>query len=307
MVSKAASPVRENFENGPDTPHILIVEDQPNTADMLTSYFEALGYGVSAVGWGKDAVAFVEHTLPDLVMLDIRLPDIDGYEVCRYLRSHRRTKYIPIIFLTEKKRRTDRLQGLELGAVDYITKPFDVQELRLRVRNVLRRSGTKHQTHPVTGLPTVPLSDDRLYELLDKPDWAILSVGLCGLQRFSETYGFVARDDVMRSVALILTHISEEYQSAESFVGHFNAATDLFIIMAPDRVEEAQQALESRLSEAISFFYPYADRQKGSKEDLPLCVEMGILRSSTQSYNNLGELKQAIAEARKGHVTLDNQ
>jgi PleD family two-component response regulator len=305
MVSNAATSVRK--ESDLTSPHILVVEDQPNTADMLTSYFQALGYEVSAVGWGEDALEFVEHTLPDLVVLDIRLPDIDGYEVCRYLRSHRRTKYVPIIFLTEKKGRTDKLQGLELGAVDYITKPFDVQELRLRVRNVLRRSGAKQKNHPITGLPTVPLSDERLHELLDKTDWSILSVGLCGLQRFSETYGFVARDDVMRSIALILTHISEEYQSSESFVGHFDATTDLFIIIAPDYAEQARHALENRLNEAISFFYPYADRQDHNGDNLPLCVEMGILTSSKQSYNSLRDLKKALVDVRKAQITLDNQ
>ena len=73
-----------------EVPHILIVEDQANTAEMLTSYFEAQGYEVTSVGWGNDALTFIEKTVPDLIMLDIRLPDIDGYEVCRRLRAHRR-------------------------------------------------------------------------------------------------------------------------------------------------------------------------------------------------------------------------
>jgi DNA-binding response OmpR family regulator len=118
-------------------PHILIVEDQANTAEMLTTYLRGQGYEVTAVGWGRDALAFVEGTIPDLVLLDIRLPDIDGYEVCRRLRIRQRTKNIPVIFLTERREREDKLMGLATGAVDYITKPFDVQELRLRVQNVL--------------------------------------------------------------------------------------------------------------------------------------------------------------------------
>ena len=104
-------------------PHILIVEDQPNTAEMLTSYFKAQGYEVTSVGWGKDALEFIERQVPDLVMLDIRLPDLDGYQVCRHLREHRRTEHVPVIFLTERRGRGDVLAGLELGAVDYIAKP----------------------------------------------------------------------------------------------------------------------------------------------------------------------------------------
>ena len=86
-------------------PHILIVEDQPNTAEMLTSYFKAQGYEVTSVGWGKDALEFIERQVPDLVMLDIRLPDLDGYEVCRHLRENRRTEQVPVIFLTERRGR----------------------------------------------------------------------------------------------------------------------------------------------------------------------------------------------------------
>ena len=100
---------------------------------------------------------------PDLVILDIRLPDIDGFEVARRLRNNQRTQDIPIIFLDRKTRaRADRMQGLELGADDYITKPFDIQELRLRVRNSLRRTAPSSLTNPVTGLPEGSLVDERL-------------------------------------------------------------------------------------------------------------------------------------------------
>jgi PleD family two-component response regulator len=284
-----------------EAPHILIVEDQPSTAEMLTSYFESQGYKVDSVGWGEDALAFVEKTLPDLVVLDIRLPDIDGYEVCRRLRTHRRTKYVPIIFLTEKGERGDKLMGLELGAVDYITKPFDVQELRLRVRNVLRRSNMERLSHPITGLPTSPLSDERLRELLSYPNWTVLSVGLRGLKRFSEAYGFVARDDVVRAVALILSHIVKD-QAPGAFVGHLNDA-DIFVVIAPDRVERVQQALKTRLNEAMSFFYPYADRKAKQGEtdaELPhLVVTMGVLTSSMRSFGDLESLRQALVEVQK--------
>ena len=113
-----------------ETPtRILIVEDDLDVADMLYAYFNVQGYDVQIANWGEDAVDICHANLPRLVILDIRLPDIDGFEVARRLRHNRRTANVPIIFLTEKRGRSDRLQGLELGADDYITKPFDVQEL----------------------------------------------------------------------------------------------------------------------------------------------------------------------------------
>ena len=280
-------------------PHILIVEDQANTADMLTSYFEAQGYKVTSVGWGKDALAFIEKTIPDLVVLDVRLPDIDGYEVCRHLHAHRRTEHVPVIFLTERRERKDRLTGLELGAVDYVTKPFDVQELRLRVRNVLRRSSLEQLSHPITGLPAASLVDERLLELLTCSGWAVLSVGLQGLKEFAEAYGFVARDDVVRAVALMLSHVVSESHDPDAFAGHLDD-TNFFVGIAPDKVKQVRQDLMVRLDEAMAFFYPRADweaGQAGPDADSPrLNVTMGVLRSSARSFVNLEDLKRAIIE-----------
>jgi len=142
---------------------ILIVEDDPDVAEMLNAYFRVQGYEVFTVNWGEDGVRAGQTVTPDIIILDIRLPDIDGYEVARRLRGDRRTQEIPIIFLTEKRERVDRLQGFEVGADDYITKPFDVQELRLRVRNALKRVSQGSLTNPVSGLPEGPLVDDPLW------------------------------------------------------------------------------------------------------------------------------------------------
>jgi len=285
-------------------PHILVVEDQVDTAEMLTSYFEAQGYSVTSVGWGKDALTLTEKVTPDLVMLDIRLPDIDGYEVYRQLRSHRRTEHIPVIFLTERRKRGDRLTGLELGAADYITKPFDVQELRLRVRNVLRRSKLGRLSHPITSLPATSLVDERLRELLGCSDWAVLSIGLCGLDEFAEAYGFVARDDVMRAVALMLSHVVGESHDPYAFVGHLDD-TNFCVVMKQGDVKDVQHALKARLNEAMAFFYPRADwdaKRAGCDTKVPdLDVSMGAIESSACSFNNLVELKQAVVKAQ--HAT----
>ena len=99
-------------------PVILVVEDDLDVAEMVNAYFNVQGYEVHTVNWGEDAVRACQSSPPDLVILDIRLPDIDGFEVAFRLRNNRKTKEIPIIFLTEKRARSDRLQGLELGADD---------------------------------------------------------------------------------------------------------------------------------------------------------------------------------------------
>jgi len=238
---------------------ILVVEDERDTADMLAAYFESQGFQVMQAAWGQDALHMTAQTVPDLILLDIRLPDIDGYEVCRQLRQQRRTQDTPIIFLTERRERMDRLQGLELGAVDYITKPFDIQELRLRVRNALRRANFETLTDPVTSLPSEPLVRDRLNAMLKKHDWAVLSVDIKGVEEFSNAYGFVARDDALRAVALILTGVSQENGGEEAFVGQTNRA-EFVILTDLNHARDVRDRASARLKQSVGYFYPLQDR-----------------------------------------------
>ena len=119
---------------------LLIVEDDTDIAEMLSLFFEEEGYQVSSTAWGQDALKLCQELLPDVILLDIRLPDIDGFEICRRLHDSFQTSHIPVICLTDKKEQPDKIKGLEAGAVDYVTKPFNLHELKLRVRNALRRT-----------------------------------------------------------------------------------------------------------------------------------------------------------------------
>ncbi len=254
-------------------PHILIVEDDENTAEMLSAYFSSLDYRVTHTAWGQDAIKIATEVLPDLVVLDIHLPDIDGYEVCRRLRNQRRTGHTPIIFLTERRERLDRLTGLELGAVDYITKPFDVQELRYRVRNILRRSNLDSLLHPVSSLPTSDLIDEQIERVRGNQNLSMISVNIQGMKAFSDAYGFVTRDDVLRAVALILRNTAAESIETEPFVGQLDDQRYLIVTPKGEKGHHITERLNQRLTEAISFFYPYQDWENRARSDgspLPL-------------------------------------
>lgn len=254
-----------------ETPsHILVVEDDPNTADMLTSYFSSLGYEVSHAAWGQDALTIAAEKTPDLILLDIHLPDIDGYEVCTQLRSRRRTQHTPIIFLTERRERRDRLTGLELGAIDYLTKPFDIQEIRYRVRNILRHRDTEALLHPITGLPTSTLIQEQLERVKQHSELSVVGLSLQEMKAFGDVYGFVTHDDVLRAVALILRNTAPETMRHDSFVGQLS--TYKFLMVVPEvKRYLAMGRLHQRLEEAISFFYPHQDWERGTHDDdLPL-------------------------------------
>jgi DNA-binding response OmpR family regulator len=116
---------------------VLVVDDEPNIADLIELYLDRDGFRVVKAATGEDGVRAVAEHRPRLVVLDVGLPDIDGLEVCRRLR---RTSTIPVIFLTARDGEVDRILGLELGADDYVTKPFSPPELVARVKAVLRRT-----------------------------------------------------------------------------------------------------------------------------------------------------------------------
>jgi DNA-binding response OmpR family regulator len=272
---------------------ILIVEDDLDVADMLNAYFRVQGYEVITVNWGEDGIRSCLATRPDIIILDIRLPDIDGYEVARRLRDNRRTADIPIIFLTEKRDRSERLQGLELGADDYITKPFDVQELRLRIRNALRRAEQDTLTNPVTGLPDGRLVDERLSECLDKLNWTMLVVSLENLDTFRESYGFVASDDVLRAVSLMIHNARKEIGSQDDFLGHLGQ-TDFILITTPERAGSLKDRIHSRLELSLDYFYPIKDREQVGVRTKRLNFKIGLLRHGEQEISSVQELKMIL-------------
>ncbi|HLF91666.1 MAG TPA: response regulator [Anaerolineales bacterium] len=274
---------------------VLIVEDDLDVADMLNAYFRVQGYEVLTVNWGEDGIRACQTSHPDLIILDIRLPDIDGYEVARQLRSNRRTENIPIIFLTEKRARDDRLKGLELGADDYITKPFDIQELRLRVRNSLKRAAQGALNNPITSLAEGPLVDERMAECLDNHDpWAVLVISIENLETFREKYGFIASDDVLRAVSLMISNSVRDHGAPGDFLGHLNG-TQFVVISQPSHLPKLMEHITSRLDQSLDYFYPIKDREMPERSPgKRLTIRMGHLISNDDIPADIDAVKTLL-------------
>jgi DNA-binding response OmpR family regulator len=125
---------------------VLVVDDEPMVRDVLERYLSAEGFAVRSAADGEEALARIDEGLPDLVLLDLMLPKVDGYEVLSRIRDQGST---PVIMLTARGEETDRIVGLDLGADDYVTKPFSPREVVARVRAVLRRTGTAIDGEPL--------------------------------------------------------------------------------------------------------------------------------------------------------------
>ncbi len=287
---------------------LLIVEDDVDISTMLKIYFSGLGYDVDTAMRGSDALEKTRHALPHLIVLDIMLPDIDGYEVCRHLRTNTRTSHIPVIFLTQKDERSDRLQGLELGADDYITKPFDIEELKLRVQGAIRRSERESLTDPRSGLPAGRLIEEQLRKIIRETGWAFLDVRINNFEPFKDVYGFVAGDDVLRFTGMLIGEVLDEMGTPADFVGH--AGGDNFIIITTEGSSNSVRTrLKERFAEEVQTHYNFIDRQQGfvmapgpdgQSEQFPLMtLAIGLVSPSQNSFADIREITELAAEARR--------
>jgi len=132
----------------PTPPRVLVVEDDRDIADLVARYLQKAGFEVETLVSGREALAALTRRPPDLLVLDLMLPHVSGLEICRAARAHQATAALPIIMLTARAEEPDRISGLELGADDYLGKPFSPNELVARVRALLRRANRHHTAAP---------------------------------------------------------------------------------------------------------------------------------------------------------------
>jgi PleD family two-component response regulator len=287
---------------------LLVVEDDVDIGNMLKIYFSGMDFDVDVAVRGSEALEKTKQVLPHLIVLDIMLPDIDGYEVCRSLRTNMRTSHIPVIFLTQRDERSDKLQGLELGADDYITKPFDIEELKLRVQGAIKRSERESLTDPRSGRPAGRLIEDQLRRIIREKSWALLDTGINHFDPFKNVYGFVAGDDVIRFTSMLIGEVVDEVGTTSDFIGH--AGGDNFIIITTEEKSETIKVrLKERFDNEVLTHYNFMDRQQGFIQ-LPalgetavkapfMTMSVGIVSSSQHSFADIREITELSAEARR--------
>ena len=292
---------------------LLVVEDDIDIGNMLKIYFSGLEYEVDVAVRGSDALERTRQVLPHLIVLDIMLPDIDGYEVCRTLRTNTRTSHIPVIFLTQKDERSDKLQGLELGADDYITKPFDIEELKLRVQGAIRRSERESLTDPRSGLPAGRLIEEQLRKIIREKDWAMIDIRINHFEPFRDVYGFVAGDDVLRFTAMLIGEVVDETGTLSDFIG--NAGGDNFIIVTTENAAPSiKQRLKDRFAEEVQTHYNFIDRQQGymvaqtadGPKNVPfMTLAAGVVAPSEYGFADIREITETGAEARRKDTPVE--
>jgi PleD family two-component response regulator len=237
------------------------------------------------------------------------LPDMNGYDVCRELRQTTRTSHIPIIFLTQKDERADKITGLELGADDYITKPFDIEELKLRVKNQIERAERENYTDPNSGLPSSAIIEERLRELMKSGEktWTYVDCKVDNFDDFKEVYGFVAGNEVMRFMALLMGEVVDASGTPNDFLGH--PGSDNFVVITyAESADKFKKALMDKFNQDVQQHYSFIDRERGhmlrDSKTVPLMtLSVGSVSNATHQFADIREITERAAEDRRSGGT----
>ena len=285
---------------------VLIVDDEKSLRDALEMTFSREGYTVLQAGDGPEALETARAQLPDVVLLDVMMPGMDGYEVCKRLRSHYRTRHIPVILLTAKGTEEDKLEGLQGGANDYMLKPWNKRELVTRVHNHLEWAKTQKAVNPLTGLPGgVSILAERQRRLDDGKPFSQLVLDIDYFKAYNDRYGFARGDVAISRVAEILAKVVDEDGHADNFVGHIGG--DDFVVLCPPEVGEAlAERLKETLEKEMPLLYEEEDRKQGyvrvrnrrhEFENFPLMsVTIALAANTDIEGMHLAQLDDALAE-----------
>jgi PleD family two-component response regulator len=282
---------------------ILVADDEDAITTMLREALQAAGYGVVLARNGLEALEHIRREPPDLVVLDIEMPKMNGYEVCQNVKSDTFLRHIPVMMLTALGGVDRKVTGLEQGADDYLTKPFEMAELLARIRTLLRRTRLGLEANPLTRLPgNVTIENEIVNRIQKDSPFAVLYVDLNDFKAYNDTYGFVKGDDVIRETARVLLTQSEP---CKGFVGHIGG-DDFVVIALPEEAEGLSQKIIEAFDAKAPEFYEPADQSRGFVETTDrrgqvtrfplLSMAIGVVTNQLRPITSLGEVSKIGAE-----------
>lgn len=304
---------------------VLIADDDPDIVKFIEVNLRLEGFDLAVAENGEQALDKARDERPDLVLLDVMMPRMDGFEVCRQLRTDPRTQNISIIMLTAKSLSADKVVGLTAGADDYIIKPFDPMELVARVKSTLRRSREMRDVNPLTGLP----GNTAILHHLDRAitsgaGFALLHIDLDNFKAFNDHYGFMRGDEAIKVTAKVIQDaISAQQLDRDAFLGHIGG-DDFAVVCIPQSAETLAQEIIARFDAAVPSLYDQDDREKGhitvrdrrdEVQNYPLItISIGIASNQNKAISShlqiseiASEMKQYSKRHGASHYSVDRR
>jgi len=280
---------------------VLLIEDSSHNREVLQERFDEANMQLDVVKTGEEGLTFAARFLPQAIIISSSLPDMDGGDVVRRLRGMTRTHHIFLMLVADKEVHRQRLNALELGADDFISAPFDPDEVLLRVRNALQRANSSNLVDPVTGLPALRLIQEQLRQIIQDPEggWALLRVHVEALEPFREVYGFQAGADFLSNVARILLIALSHDNVENDFLG-YSGNDDFIVLTTRERRSSLVKEIQSAFAKQMRAHYGFMERQQGyvridgDKEPLASLKVLTITAADGPFYD-IRSLSEALA------------
>ena len=292
---------------------ILLIDDSPFFRGQLKLSLSK-EYEVLEAGTGTEGLDMVKREKPDLVLLDVVLPDYSGFEICRILRDSESNNLMPIIMITSQDAQEDVLIGLELGADDYVKKPFNERELLSRIKNIFRRIDRNRNANPLTGLAGNHEIQREITSRITKGfGFAVIYGDLDNFKAYNDVYGFSNGDRIIILSADILRDQVALWGNQDDFVGHIGG-DDFIVVTTPDKVSKVCEEIIADFDEKVLNFYNEGDRnsgyittsnRKGEKDTFPLMtISLAVITNERREINTAVEVGDIAAEVKKKLKTM---
>jgi len=288
---------------------VLVIEDEEDIANLVKTTLEGEGFEVTVGYSGEEGLDKIHRVPPDLVVLDLGLPGMSGYQVCQKIREDVSLAHIPIIMLTAKGSTSDKVIGLSYAPDDYITKPFQNEELVARVKTHLTRTASDLSANPLTKLPGNILLTEALEKCLSQGRlFAVLYLDLSNFKAFNDKYSYLRGDKVLRITAQIILKIVKEKGNPDDFIGHIGG-DDFIVITSPDKVDPLCRGIIKDFDQDIPVLYDEEDRKRkyiitkdrqNKTTKFPLMtISIGVATNKARKFISPAEISDVGAELKK--------
>ena len=285
---------------------ILVADDDEDIVRFVEVNLRLEGFDVATASDGEQALKAAYEMGPDLVLLDVMMPALDGFEVCQRLRKDSKTRHISVIMLTAKSLSADKVVGLTVGADDYMIKPFDPIELVARVKSTLRRSREMRDVNPLTHLPgNIHVQDEVARRVGRGEPFAIMYIDLDNFKAFNDHYGFLRGDEAIKLLAQCAADAVGKLHSTSGFIGHIGG-DDFVVIVEPESAEVLAKDIIEGWDAHVAELYDAEDAQNGYIEVVdrrrqmhryPLTtVSIGIASNTTRPIESHWAAAEVAAE-----------
>jgi len=296
-------------------PKILVVDDDANIRELVIETIGQDHFDAFTAQDGLEALELANRVKPDLVVLDLMMPGMDGWEVCARLRQDILTSHIPIIMLTARSDIDNKIKGIEVGADDYLTKPFDPLELEARINMHLRRSVRDGEASPLTGLPGNHAIEAAIEaRIAAGTRFAVCYLDLDDFKSYNDRYGFLAGSGVIQMTADVILEALHKYGREGDFCGHIGG-DDFIMVTNMERAGLLSGEIIRLFEAEIPGHYELLDRERGYIESIDrngeprrfgiMTLSISIVHNTYRELDHPGKVAQIAAELKKYAKSLE--